>query len=70
MECASKKKTENLIYRAAAVLDNKSTRLTRVATTLVWVAGTKMYQGRHMPHATIEYRSYSRNLDRLCHYCF
>ena len=28
------KKNENLIYRAAAVLDNTSTRLTRVATIL------------------------------------
>jgi hypothetical protein len=35
------KKNENLIYRAAAVLDNTSTRLTRVATILVWVAGIK-----------------------------
>jgi hypothetical protein len=40
-----KKKTENLIYRAAAVLDGRSTRLTRVATTLVRVAGTMNISG-------------------------
>jgi hypothetical protein len=39
------KKPENLIYGAAAVLDGTSTRLTRVATTLVRVAGTMNISG-------------------------
>jgi hypothetical protein len=35
------KKTKNLIYRAAAVLYDTSTRLPRKATILVWIAGAK-----------------------------
>ncbi len=35
------KKTTNLIYRAAAVLDDTSTRLPRETSILVWMAGTK-----------------------------
>jgi hypothetical protein len=48
------KKTTNLIYCAAAVLDDTSTRLPRETTILVWMAGTKNIKVETLANTRVE----------------